>query len=122
MEGAASDSGGSSSSSSEATSAYTSHRSEPYGSGSDRAKQQQPKILPTSSSKGSQNAQQHSPAKKEEDVRRGIEQMREALEMIPAEQKKAYTEAMRRAPRLVEIESAFERCVPCAYPLDISSL
>jgi hypothetical protein len=37
--------------------------------------------------------------------------MREALEMIPAEQKVEYTEAMRRAPRLVEIESDFERCV-----------
>jgi hypothetical protein len=69
--------------------------------------------LPAAGSKGAQNSQQqhHQHRHSEEDVRRGIEAMREALEMIPAEQKAEYTEAMRRAPRLVEIESDFERCV-----------
>jgi hypothetical protein len=99
---------GGSSSSSEATSACA------YGSSTNLAKQQQhrrlpPNILPVSS-KGSQS-QQRSQRNNGEGVRRGVEQMKEALEMIPAEEKRAYTEAMRRAPRLMEIECNFERCV-----------
>jgi hypothetical protein len=115
---------GSTSTSSEATttsSASTSHRVEAaYGRTSAVAS-----AKPASSkglmvpNRGPANAQHKQPRSNhssngngnEEDVRRGVEAMREALEMIPDEQKVAYTEAMRRAPRLVEIESNFERCV-----------
>lgn len=38
-----------------------------------------------------------------------MERVKQALEMIPAAEKVAYTEAMERAPRLVEIESNPDR-------------
>jgi hypothetical protein len=44
-------------------------------------------------------------------TRRGLGEMREALDMIPAEEKKALTEALERAPELVRLESSYERCV-----------
>jgi hypothetical protein len=39
----------------------------------------------------------------------GVDQVKEALRAIPAAEKKAYTEAMDRAPMLVEIESNPDR-------------
>jgi hypothetical protein len=104
------------------SSASTSHRSEEaYGrSAGAGAKPASSKGL-LLSNRGPTNAQHRQPRSNhssngngnsnEEDVGRGVEAMREALEMIPDEQKVAYAEAMRRAPRLVEIESNFERCV-----------
>jgi hypothetical protein len=42
-------------------------------------------------------------------LRRGLDEMRQALELIPENEKRAFTEAMARAPKLVEIETNFER-------------
>jgi hypothetical protein len=44
-------------------------------------------------------------------IHRGLNEMRQALEMIPPEEKKAFVEALHKAPKLVEIESNYERCV-----------
>jgi hypothetical protein len=44
-------------------------------------------------------------------TRRGLGEMGRALDMIPAEEKKALAEALERAPELVRLESNYERCV-----------
>jgi hypothetical protein len=122
MDGSSSDSGSSSASDSTSSCTSSHRRSEVVHGSINLAKQlhqqqhQQrrpapPKILPAARKGAQYSQQQQQQHHSEEDIRRGIEAMREALEMIPAEQKVEYTEAMRRAPRLVEIESDFERCV-----------